>query len=250
MSTHPTNPRGLGEIIITARGFDEYCAIFGLSDADLVGRVILDCPGGAGSFATRARAVGATVTSVDPAYATPVDEFLARARRDTLHGNDYTRTHPEYYVWTWFQDADIHQARRLAALDAFIADYRGPDARYIPALLPDLPFPDRTFDLVLSAHLMFTYPDHFDRDASLAALRELVRVSRCEVRVFPLIDTTATPSTYLDDLRAALAADGVPSALRRVPYEFQRGAHTMLVLDTTDFQNPGSTPAESSLRSQ
>ncbi len=246
MSTHPTNPRGLGDIIITARGFDEYCAMFGLTDADLIGRVILDCPGGAGSFATRARARGATVTSVDPEYATPVDAFVSRARRDTLYGNQYTRTHSEYYVWTWFEDADIHQAKRLAALEEFIADYSGPDARYVPARLPDLPFPDREFDLVLSAHLMFTYPDHFDEAASLAALRELARVSSRDVRVFPLSDTTATPSAYLDDLRAALAADGIMSELRRVPYEFQRGAHTMLVLDTTDFQNRAAMPTEPS----
>ena len=65
----------------------------------------------------------------------------------------------------------------------------------------------------------------------MAALRELVRVARRQVRVFPLSDTTATPSPYLDRLRAALATDGIPSRLARVPYHFQRGADTMLVLD-------------------
>jgi hypothetical protein len=70
-----------------------------------------------------------------------------------------------------------------------------------------------------------------DEAAHLAALRELVRVSRGQVRVFPLLDTTVTASPYLDALRRILEADGAARALRRVPYHFQRGADTMLVID-------------------
>ena len=107
----------------------------------------------------------------------------------------------------------------------------GPTTRYVPARLPELPFADGAFDLVLSGHLLFTYPDHMDEAAHLAALRELVRVSRHQVRVFPLVDTTVTPSPYLDDLRRVLESEGATTALRRVPYHFQRGADTMLVID-------------------
>ena len=32
------------------------------------------------------------------------------------------------------------------------------------AALPDLPFPDDAFDLVLSSHLLFTYADRLDAD--------------------------------------------------------------------------------------
>ena len=231
MTSSPLRPRGLGDIIVTSRGFDEYCAMFGLDPDDLAGREILDSPGGASGFPAGARARGAQVTSTDPIYATPPAELIPKARRDTLYGNTYVREHPDIYVYEWFRDADHHSESRLASLDAFAADFHGPDDRYVVAPLPDLPFADRSFDLVLSAHLLFTYPDHLDESAHLAALRELVRVSRHEVRVFPLIDTTATPSPYLDRLRAALAVDGTSSRLERVPYHFQRGAHTMLVLD-------------------
>jgi hypothetical protein len=231
MTRSPAAPRGLGDIIVTSRGFDEYCAMFGLDPDGLAGLAILDSPGGASGFPAGARARGAQVVSTDPIYAIPPAELIPKARRDTLHGNTYVRQHPDIYVYEWFRDADHHAASRLASLEAFAADFRGPDARYVTASLPELPFADRSFDLVLSAHLLFTYPDHLDEAAHLAALRELVRVARGEVRVFPLIDTTATPSPYLDRLRAALAGDGTPSRLVRVPYHFQRGAHTMLVLD-------------------
>jgi glycine/D-amino acid oxidase-like deaminating enzyme len=234
MTTSPPNPRGLGDIIVTSRGFAEYRAMFGLESVDLEGLVILDCPGGASGFPAGGRAAGAQVTSVDPVYAIPPSELIARGRRDTLFGNRYVREHPELYVYEWFRDADDHAERRLASLDAFAADFRGADDRYVVAMLPELPFADRSFDLVLSGHLLFTYPDHLDETAHLAALRELVRVARDHVRVFPLIDTTATPSAYVDGLQRALEADGCRTALERVPYHFQRGAHTVLVIDVPD----------------
>jgi len=244
MTTSPASPRGLGDIIITSRGFDEYRAMFDLDDVPLAERAILDCPGGASGFPAGARALGARVTSADPAYRIPPDELIPRARRDTLHGNRYVRDHPDLYVFEWFSDADDHAIGRLASLEAFAADFAGPDARYVPAILPALPFTDGAFDLVLSGHLLFTYPDHMDEAAHLAALRELVRVSRGQVRVFPLIDTTVTPSPYLDALRRALESEGAETALRRVPYHFQRGADTMLVIDIPDRAATAAGPAE------
>jgi hypothetical protein len=243
MTTSPARPRGLGDIIITSRGFDEYRAMFDLAELALAELAILDCPGGASGFPAGARARGARVTSADPAYLIPPDKLIARARRDTLTGNRYVRDHPELYVFEWFSDPDDHALSRLASLEAFAADFAGPDDRYVPAVLPDLPFPDDAFDLVLSGHLLFTYPDHMDQAAHRAALRELVRVSRGEVRVFPLVDTTVTPSPYLDDLRRALAAEGAQSELRRVPYHFQRGADTMLVIDVPASAAGGHAPA-------
>ena len=49
---------------------------------------------------------------------------------------------------------------------------------YVSALLPTLPFPDRTFALATSGFLLFTYPDHFDQAFHLGALREPREVSK------------------------------------------------------------------------
>ena len=54
-------------------------------------------------------------------------------------------------------------------------------------------------------------------------------MSAGEARVFPLLDTELTVYPRLDELRAGLAAEGVESEVRPVPYEFQRGADRMLV---------------------
>lgn len=222
--------RGLGDIIVTARPFDEYLAMFGLSPADLLAGPVLDCPAGASGFAAGARALGADVTAVDPEYARPAAELEDRARRDTAFGNRYVRGNPATYAWGFFRDADDHLARRMAAVDAFARDRAGHPDRYVPGALPHLPFADGSFRLTVSSHLLFVYPDHFDYPDQLAFARELCRVTAGEARVFPLVDTETRPWPQLERLRADLGAAGIASEVRPVPYEFIRGGDHMLVL--------------------
>jgi len=213
---------------VSARPADEYRAMFDLRDEDLRGP-ILDCPAGAGGFGAAVRAAGGAVTSVDPAYALPRATLLERARADTLRGNRYVEEHRDLYVWSFFTSVEDHRERRLAALERFAADFAPGDVRYVAAALPHLPFADGSFALALSGHLLFTYPGHLAFEDHLAALRELVRVSAGEARVFPLLDTELTGYPRLDELCAQLDADGITSEVRPVPYEFQRGADRMLV---------------------
>jgi hypothetical protein len=63
--------RGLGDIIVSSRPYDEYRAMFGLTDREVLAGPVLDCPGGAGSFAAEVRDRGGRAVSADPAYATP-----------------------------------------------------------------------------------------------------------------------------------------------------------------------------------
>lgn len=227
--------RGLGDIIVTARPFDEYVAMFDLRDDDLRVGPVLDCPAGASGFAHGARARAADVTAVDPMYAQPHSALVERARRDTAFGNDYVRTNPDTYQWGFFADVDDHLRRRMGAVDAFDSDRRTHPDRYVPGILPALPFGDGAFELVLSSHLLFVYPDHFDYAAHVAGTRELARVARGEVRIFPLVDTTTEPWPHLARLRRDLESAGHASEVRPVPYEFIRGGTEMLVID-------GSTP--------
>jgi ubiquinone/menaquinone biosynthesis C-methylase UbiE len=101
----------------------------------------------------------------------------------------------------------------------------------VPASLPRLPFPSGRFDLVLSSHFLFTYADRLDLEFHRAALRELHRVARREVRVFPLLEQGGRPVPAL--LSGLLATPGIPHRIQRVGYEFQRGGNEMLVLNAT-----------------
>ena len=55
-------------------------------------------------------------------------------------------------------------------------------------------------------------------------------MAREEVRVYPLMDTAYVRHPAIDDLRRRLGADGIDSEVRRVGYEFQRGATEVLVV--------------------
>ena len=97
--------------------------------------------------------------------------------------------------------------------------------------MPELPFPDGAVDLVLSSHLLFTYADRLDEGFHRAALLEMARVSRREVRVFPLVDQAgAALPVLLDRVLRYLAAAGVAADVIGVEAEFQRGATQLLRL--------------------
>lgn len=222
--------RGLGDIIVSSRPYDEYRAMFGLTDAEILAGPVLDCPGGAGSFAAEVRDRGGHAVSADPVYGTPPDELVEGARAGFARGLRYLEENRDSYVWTFFRDVDDLVARRGAALERFAEDFRGPDDRYVEAALPDLPFPDDAFRLVLSGYLLFAYPDHLDDEAHEAGLRELLRVARDEVRLYPLIDTAYVRHPRIDHLRRLVEAEGVATEVRSVDYGFQRGATEVLIL--------------------
>ncbi|CAM4480438.1 methyltransferase domain-containing protein [Nocardia ninae] len=227
---HPADSDVLGEFLVSARSLAEYRAIFMLSDADLHGR-ILDCPGGAASFTAEASALGAHVTAADPVYARSAEELRILAVAETDRGSSWATAHSARYRWDWYGGPQQHREMRHAAALLFGADQTVRPDRYVAAELPSLPFPDNSFDLVLSSHLLFTYADRLNADFHRTALLELARVGTGEVRAYPLVDHLGNQQ---DDLvahvRKELEDKGIRTSLRETGYEFHHGAHTMLVL--------------------
>jgi Methyltransferase domain len=222
--------RDIGEYLVSARSFDEYRAMFALTDADLGGRV-LDCPGGGAGFTALARVHGAEAVAVDPVYATPPGALEGRLAGELERGRAWARAHAHRYVWDFYGDPAGHARVRAEAARAFAADRAAAPGRYVCAALPALPFRDGAFDLVLSSHLLFTYADRLDSAFHRTALLELARVSRGPVRVYPLVDQAGRPlPDLLDGLVRDLAAAGVAAEVRETGYEFQRGARRLLQL--------------------
>lgn len=221
------DPDDVGDYLISARSLDEYRAMFALTGGDLSGSV-LDCPGGASSFTALANQAGASAIAADPVYAQPRASLTALAMAEVQRGSAHTAAGADRYVWDFYGDPGGHARVRRMAAEAFCRDLTARPARYVPAALPGLPFPDGRFDLVLSSHFLFTYADRLDLEFHRAALRELHRVARREVRVFPLLEQGGRPVPAL--LSRLLATLGIPHRIRRVGYEFQRGGNEMLVL--------------------
>ncbi len=220
----------IGEYLVSARSFAEYAAFFDLGPDDLRGSV-LDCPGGGASFTATAASRGAGAVAVDPAYADPPADVTARVRAELARGKAWVTARTSRYEWGFHRDPETLTRGRTESARLFAADIAAHPERYRVGSLPHLPFADEAFDLVLSSHFLFTYADRLDRAFHLAALRELRRVARGQVRVFPVVDQAGGRlDDLVDNLVHAITADGVRVERRQVPYEFQRGADTMLVL--------------------
>ena len=211
----------------------DYRAMFGVGVEQLRGLRVLDCPGGPSSFTAEACAAGAHAVAVDPLYAHGPDELAARCEADIQGTIAAMKSHGGAY-------ADLDLARyadeKRAALRGFLADYPAGRAagRYVAASLPSLPFPDRAFDVTLSAHLLVTYSDPasgglladspFTERWHVDAVRELLRVTDGTLHLYPTTTRTepARRHPYLERIVTELEAGGTWRC-RYEPSAYQRG---------------------------
>jgi hypothetical protein len=212
---------------VIGRTFEEYVAMFDLSPEALAGDRVLDCPSGVGSVVATGRDRGLRTTGADILYGRSRDDIAETARGDCETTVDQLRETRELFTWDWYGDLDGRAEHLRRAHRTFLADY--PGGPYVAAGLPDLPFPDDSFDLALSANLLFLYDDRLDEAFHAAALRELARVAG-EVRVFPLASLDTERSAFVAPTVERLRADGIAVETRTVAYEFQRGVTEMLLL--------------------
>lgn len=218
----------IDKIVITPRTLYDYRNMFLLTDDDLVAGPILDCPAGASPFGAQVRARGGTAVSADLAYQLPRPELEAKIRSDLANLWAWVDANLDVADWSYLGSPDSLMAQWEVAVDLFLADYANDGVRYLTVTLPTLPFPDKHFSLVVSSHGLFTFPQFLTFETHLDSLRELVRVSAGEARVFPLADTTATIYPRLGELRDALLADGIRSEVRKAACAYNKGCDQML----------------------
>jgi len=185
----------LPSISFFGRSLSEYAQFFALDVAALKGRDVLDVAAGPSSFSAEACARKINAVAVDPFYGAPADDLAARIATDYDRMFAQMRAKPRLLRFNSFGSIDDAEFDRRSAAQRFLADYETHYAynRYVGGALPRLPFFDGTFDVVLCAHLLFTYPQRFDFDWHLAACRELVRVSARDVRLHPLCGLDGKP---------------------------------------------------------
>ena len=221
----------LDRIIFIGRTFEEYLDMFALTEQFLQGKTILDCPAGACSFTAIGQTLGLNVTACDIAYDHPEDDLNQKGTNDIDHAMHHMAKAKNNYHWDYFGDIDTLKQYRLSALHHCTKDMQTSKHRYVSAVLPLLPFEDKAFDVVLSAHFLFMYGDRLDYRFHLETLNELLRVANQEVRIFPLVDLEGHRYVYLNKIMSDLRIAGYQVEEVSVPYTFQRNASSMLKIE-------------------
>lgn len=191
----------LDKVVLLGRTLEEYRRYFALDLAALRGRAVLDVASGVSSFCPEARQAGVPVTAFDAIYEMPADEIQRRCTADLDHVVAAVRGLPTYR-WDFYKSPENLRTFRERACQTFLADYRSRTAGcYVPGRLPRLPFRDGEFELALVSYLLFAYEEQLDYEFHQQSLREIMRVTRGEARVYPLVNFEAKRSAYLDRLR-------------------------------------------------
>ncbi|MFD2706751.1 SAM-dependent methyltransferase [Salibacterium lacus] len=218
----------LEKIVFIGRTYEEYLDMFSLSVEELRGKRILDCPAGACSFTAMGQKNGLDVTACDIAYDHAGEELENKGLQDIEHAMEHMKKAKKNYIWDYFKDIDGLRRYRLSALEECSNDMRNFGERYVPVTLPSMPFKDGEFDVLLSAHFLFMYADRLDYPFHIETINELLRVSKEEIRIFPLVDLEGKRYRHLDTLLDHLTNNGCSVEEIKVSYEFQVNANSML----------------------
>ncbi|MFB5282149.1 SAM-dependent methyltransferase [Peribacillus sp. Hz7] len=218
----------LERIVFIGRTFEEYLDMFSLSEEELQGKKILDCPAGACSLTAVGNKLGLDVTACDIAYYHSDEDLENKGLQDIEHAMEHMQKVQNNYKWDYFDDIEGLRKHRLSALQDCANDMRESNERYIPVTLPSLPFRDEEFDILLSAHFLFMYADRLDYQFHIETLNELLRVTKGEVRIFPLVDLEGKHYEHLDKIISYLVDNGCTVEEVKVSYEFQINANSML----------------------
>ncbi len=221
----------LNKVALIGRTFEEYDKIFRLRDFNSNHVKILDVGSGVSSFCAEAQDVGMNVMAMDPIYDHDAKELEIKCEQDIdliikeLDGVEHL------YVWNIFKSKEHLKKQREDAYKRFIIHYRNNrNVFYISESMPKTSFINNQFDIVISSHLLFLYDHIFDYSFHEETIKEMLRITSNEIRMFPLLNLYGKKSIYLDDILEYLDLNDVEWSIERIDYEFIRGGNEMLRL--------------------
>ena len=222
----------LRSVAFFGRTLAEYLQMFSLEIDELRGQKILDVASGPGSFVAEALAMGLDATGCDPIYAQDAATIAAQGKRDIDSCREQIRANPGVLA---YRDIEKFYGEKYAALERFAADFRhrSGESRYIAGALPELPFADGAFDLVLSANFLMVYApladggmhdgEEFGLEFHRQAFRELARVTRRELRVPGLHTWTQPPKPHPYSQPVVTVLETLGFDVEMVPSEYDDG---------------------------
>jgi hypothetical protein len=218
----------LDKVVLLGRTLEEYRRYFALDLEQLRGKTILDVAGGVGSFCAEMRALGMNVTAFDVIYDWPWEEIERRCGPDLDYVIQAVRP-LKTYRWEFYKSPENLRRFRERAYRTFLEDYKkGKGARYVAGRLPRLPFGDREFDLTLVSYFLLVYEDQFDYAFHQQSLLDIMRVTRGEARLYPIVNFEARRCSYLDRFKSDPALQHLHLDEVETDFEFLAGSNFFL----------------------
>jgi len=233
LEPQPEEEINLDHIVIIGRTFNEYSAIFNLDEKSPPRGKVLNAAGGVSSFTVEACERGWNVLSADPVYCFEAGELERKCEKDmeyTLQNAEKTMSH----MCNWghpFVNLDDVRTTRRNAYTLFLKDFAINRWRYIDAKFPFTPFiKTDNFEMSLVSYLLFFYDKYIDYETHTKILKELLRMTTGEVRIYPITNMIFKESPFVGRLIADAAFSDVSFEIRKTEYEFIKGSNKMLVM--------------------
>jgi hypothetical protein len=218
----------LDRVVLLGRTFDEYRRYFAFDEAWLRGKAVLDVASGVSSFCAESTAKGLDVTAFDLIYDLPAATIRPKCETDLDHVVTGVRGLTTY-KWEFYRDPEYLRGFRERAYQTFLPHYEKEGARrYVAGRLPSLPFADNQFDATLVSYLLFVYQDHLDYEFHRDSILDIMRVTRGEARIYPLVTFEAKRSEYLDRMFQDPACAHLRFEQIATDFEFLAGSNSYL----------------------
>ncbi|MEO5361683.1 MAG: hypothetical protein H7843_14770 [Nitrospirota bacterium] len=227
----PKDKLDIKEIVLLGRTFDEYFLAFNLQDVSLKDGKILDAASGVSSFAAEAAMQGINVTGSDRIYSLTASTIESKCAVDLDYVMAQMPGVAHLYKWEYFKDVESLKEVRTRAYKTFIGDFqRQGSSRYVTCEYPKTDFPCNEFAITLISHFLFLYDDRLNYKFHADTIKECLRITSKEIRIFPIVNLKGELSPYVKKILSDEAFRHCTKTIHTVDYEFINNGNKMLVI--------------------
>ncbi|MBF0553963.1 MAG: hypothetical protein HQK96_05315 [Nitrospirae bacterium] len=220
----------LKDIVLLGRTFDEYFRAFNLRDIDLKYEKILDAASGVSSFCAEAALREINVTGSDRIYALSASTIESKCAQDLELVMAQMPAVAHLYKWEYFKGVESLKEARQRAYKLFVGDFQRHGSRYIACEYPATDFSNNQFTITLISHFLFLYDDRLDYEFHRETIKECVRITSKEIRVFPIVNLKGEQSPYIEKILNDEAFVDCTINIQTVDYNFIKNGNKMLVI--------------------
>lgn len=221
----------LKDIVLIGRTFDEYCKMFDITSIDGKKEKILDVASGVSSFCAEANSKGYDVAASDRIYCFSAEEIEEKCSKDLELTMKKLSDVKDLYRWEFYKNIEDLEKERKKAYTRFIEDFKQKlNTVYIKTEYPKSNFKDKQFTVSLVSHFLFMYDENLDYEFHKQTIKEIIRATSKEIRIFPIVNLRGEKSMFVDRIMNDDDFTMCKMQIIKVDYEFVNGGNEMLII--------------------